>query len=100
MSYTTAGTSSGSLAVGTTVVQAKPSVLLSITLNPGSAASTVVVWDNASAASGKILWQLSGSAAGSSVSLDFSHPTQALNGLTVVVSGAAATASINYQRTY
>ncbi len=89
-------TSSGSLAVGTTAVSTKPGLLCNIVLNPGSAASTVTIYDNPSAASGTILWSMVGVANGSSIPVEFSAPLVASLGLTVVVAGTVATALIGY----
>lgn len=93
-------TSSGQLSVGTTTVQAKPCILTAVMLLPGSAASTIVVYDNASAGSGKILVQLVAPASTATNMIDFKHPIDALNGLTIVISGTSASGSINYARTY
>lgn len=98
MSY--AVTSSGQLAAGTTTVQAYPCVLSCLSISPAAAGSTITVYDNASAASGTILASLESPASGSSISLSFNNPINALNGLTVVVTGASATGFITYARTY
>lgn len=101
MSYQTAATSSGSIGVtAATVVSAKPAVLCSLTLNPAAAACTVTVYDNATAASGTVLASLTAPASVASTSLPLTHPINALNGITVVVTGTAATAVLAYQRTY
>jgi hypothetical protein len=93
-------TSSGSLAVGTTAVLAKPGLLHSVILNPGSAASTITVYDNASAASGTVLASLVAAASTSSVSVSFNSPIYSVNGLTVVVAGTAATGIVGYTKSY
>lgn len=98
--YQTAATSSGLLAVGTTTVAAHPAVLCSLTLNPAAAACSVTVYDNASAASGTIILELVAPASVASTSIALTHPINTLNGLTVVVAGAAATATLAYQRTF
>lgn len=89
---------SGSLAVGTTVVIAAPALLMSLTLNPGSAASSLTVYDNASAGSGTILASLVGSASGSSIPFALNYPLFVKNGITVVVAGLAATAVLSYSK--
>lgn len=91
-------TSSGSLAVGTNIVINQPALLHSIILNPGSAASSVTVYENASAASGLVLGALVGATSGSSVEVAFNAPIYSRYGLTVVVAGTAATAIISYKR--
>lgn len=93
-------TSSGSLAVGTTAVIAAPALLQSVILNPGSATSTVTVYDNASAASGTVLVSLTAPASVSSVPVSFNSPIYSTKGLTVVVAGTAATAVIAYTKSY
>lgn len=100
MSYQTASTSSGSIGVtAATTVSANPSVICSLTLNPAAAACTVTVFDNASAASGTVLASLVAPASVGSVSLPLTHPINATKGLTVAVTGTAATAILTYQRT-
>lgn len=93
-------TSSGALAVGTTVVQAKPSDLCSVILSPAATVATVTIFDNATAASGRILATMQAAANGAAATIDFSHPLVGLNGLTVVVTGAGATANIGYVRSF
>lgn len=90
--------SSGELAVGTTTVLAGTGMLYDLVLIPGSAVSTVKVYDNASAASGTIIAELNSPASGASVIRPASVPIQAINGLTVVVAGTGAIALITYQR--
>jgi hypothetical protein len=93
-------TSSGSLAVGTTAVYANPALLACVILNPGSAASTVTVYDNASAGSGTVLASLAGVANGASVALPLSIPIRAAKGITVVVAGTGATAVATFLPTF
>lgn len=89
-------TTSGSLAAGTTTVQAQPAALCYVSLTPAAAVSTVTVYDNKSAGSGTILAQLSAPANASTVEVSFHNPSQGLTGITVVVTGAAATAIVHY----
>lgn len=100
MGYSTPATSSGELAAGTTTVLAAPGVLTGIALHPGSATSSIKVYDNKSAASGTVLFELVAPANTATILEAFNHPINALNGLTVVVAGTAATAHILYQKTY
>jgi hypothetical protein len=93
-------TSSGELAAGTTVVYANPALLASLILNPGSATSSVKVYDNSSAASGTIIAELVGAANGASIPLSFDSPIRSLRGLTVVVAGTGATALITFLPTF
>lgn len=90
-------TSSGSLAVGTTLVQKNPAGLCFVSLTPAAAISTVTVYDNGSGvASGTILAVLSAPANAATVEVSFNNPAQGLTGLTAVVTGAAATAIVHY----
>lgn len=91
-------TSSGSLAVGTNAVINQPALLHSVILNPGTAASTVTVYENASAASGVILASLVAPLSTASLNITFNAPIYSRFGLTVVVAGTAATAVISYKR--
>lgn len=89
--------SSGSLAVGTTVVSSRKTLLNSVSVvGGGVAAGSVVVYDNASAASGTILASLQTDAIGRTSSIVFVYPVRADNGLTVVVAGAGATAVVTF----
>lgn len=89
-------TSSGSLAVGTNTVSTKPGLLCNLVLNPGSAASSITVYDNATAASGTVLCSLLATANGQSVTASIAAPIVVNNGITVVVAGTAATATLSY----
>lgn len=89
-------TSSGSLAVGTTSISTLPGLVCNVILNPGSAASTVTVYDNPSAASGTVLWSAVAAANTNSVSANLSSPIVANKGITVVVAGTAATAVVTF----
>lgn len=72
--------------------------LCHIMLHPGSATSTVTIYDNATATSGTVLALLQGVANGSSVSIPLSYtPVLCKNGISAVVTGTAATAQIFYQ---
>lgn len=92
----TRSTSSGTLAVATTVIQAQPAAVCSLSLTPAAAASTLTVYDNATAGSGRVLAQLSAVANGATVEMTFNYPPQGLTGLTAVVTGAAATGLVHY----
>lgn len=98
MAMTEPSTSSGLLTVATTVVCAAPCVLTSLILNPAAAASSVVVYDNASAASGTVLAELLAVANGASVPHGFNSGIMATKGITVVVTGTAATATVSFAR--
>jgi hypothetical protein len=89
-------TSSGSLAVGTTSISTMPGLVCNVVLNPGSAASSVTIYDNATAASGTVLFSLVGAASGSSIAAALSCPIIANKGITVVVAGTAATAFVGF----
>lgn len=93
-------TSSGSIAVGTTVVLAKPGLLWAANLNPGSAACSVTIYDNASAASGNILAQILGVANGASNALPLLSPVFCKNGMTVVVAGTGALAEVYFTQSH
>lgn len=90
--------SSGQLTVATTVVISAPALLGAVVLNPGSAASSITVYDNASAGSGTILASLLGVANGASITLPLDFPIYTTRGLTVVVAGTAATGYVCYSR--
>lgn len=85
------------LAVGTTTAVAAPCHVTAIMLHPGSAASTVTFYDNASAGSGTIIAILQGPASGATTIIPFDSPIVALKGVTAVVSGTGAQAQIYYQ---
>jgi len=91
-------TTSDSLTVATTSVIAAPALLHSLTLNPGSAASSVILYDNASAGSGTVLAQLLGVANGASITICFPSPVCANKGITATVAGTAATANFTYTK--
>lgn len=96
MSYSPS-TSSGSIGVTAgTAVATKAGLLCNVVLNPGSAASSITIYDNASAASGTVLLSLVAAASSSSVTANINYPIVACNGLFVVVAGTAATAVISY----
>lgn len=90
-------TSSGSIAVTAgAVVSAMPGLLCNVILNPGSAASSVTLYDNASAASGTVLWSAVAAASTNSVSSNFSIPVAVSKGIYIVVAGTAATAVVTF----
>lgn len=89
--------SSGDLAVGTTAVVARPAELTGILLTPAAADCSVVVYDNKSAASGTVIARVTALANTATASAFINIPVEALNGLTVVVAGAGATAIVHYK---
>lgn len=94
------GTSSGLLTVATTVVCAAPALLASVVLIPGSAASTILVYDNATTNSGTVIASLAGVANGAAITLPLTIPVRASKGITAIVAGTGATAVINFLLTY
>lgn len=89
-------TSSGSLTVGTTTVTSTASLLCSVVLNPGTAASSLTIYDNASAGSGTVLYSCVAALSTNSVVCNLPRPINALNGITAVVAGTGATAVLGY----
>lgn len=91
-------TSSGSLtaAAGTTAVSTMAGMLTAVVLNPGSAASSVTVYDNATTGAGTVLWAFVGAANGTSIASEFSCPIACSKGITAVVAGTGATAVLSY----
>lgn len=86
------------MTVQTVTVYAKPALLCNLMLHPGSAASTITVYDNASAGSGTILAFLQGVANGATVLFPFDgSPPRANNGITCVVTGTGAQAQAYFQ---
>lgn len=98
MSILEPSTTSGLITVSTTVIISKPALLTSLILNPGSAASSVVCYDNATAGSGTVLAELEGVANGASITFTPISAIQASAGITIVVAGTSATATLAYQR--
>jgi hypothetical protein len=90
-------TTSGSIAVGAaTVVTARPARLLGIVLAPAAAASAITVYDNASASSGTLIGNVQAVANGTTINWDINGGVECNNGITVTVTGAAATAIVYY----
>lgn len=86
--------SSGELSASA-VVRSRPSEFWGVLLVPGSATSSVVIYDNASAASGNILCEISAAAANSaSVPVILNVPAEALNGIYCSISGTGAKAIV------
>lgn len=93
-------TASALITVQTLTVCAGPALLCNLMLHPGTTASTLTIYDNASAASGTVLAQLQAVASGNSIVFPFDDsPPQSKNGLTCVVTGTGATAQIYFQPT-
>lgn len=91
-------TPSGSIGVtAATVVSNSPSALHSIILTAAAAAATIIVYDSASAASGTVLASLT-VLTGTSASVPFHCPLNCLKGITVAVTGVAATAFLSYSK--
>jgi hypothetical protein len=86
------------MTVQTVAVCAAPALLANVVLHPGSAASTLTVYDNASAGSGTVLAVLLGVANGASVSLPFDIPVYCAKGITCVTAGTGAQSQVYYQR--
>jgi hypothetical protein len=86
------------LTVQTVVVCAAPALLTAVMLHPGSAASTITVYDNATAGSGTVLAVLQGTANGATQIIPFDSPVNAKNGITATVTGTAAQGQVYFQR--
>lgn len=78
------------------VVKAASGYLVSVLLTAGSAAATIVLYDNASAASGTVLATLKTSAANISVQWSPAQPIAFQNGIYADITGASATAYVAY----
>lgn len=91
-------TSSG-LITADGAVYALPCKLWGLSLSPAAAASSIVVYDNASAASGTVLAKLSVAANTQTVNITFNQGVQAQFGLYVDISGASADAVVYYSPT-
>lgn len=97
MAMTESVKSSGQVAVtAATVVSSIPARAHYLSLTPAAAASSVIVYDNASAASGTILLELKAPAAGASIIVPLDSPVMALLGITIAVTGTGATAVVHY----
>lgn len=93
----TPGTSSGDLAVtAATTVTARPARVMSVTLTPAAALSTMIVYDNASAASGTVLVRLQAAASGASVVWQPTYGSAANAGITVAITGSGAIGTVHY----
>lgn len=86
------------MTVQTVIVCSVPALLTNIMLHPGSAASTITVYDNASAASGTVLALLQGPASGATVIFPFDTPVYCKNGITCVTAGTGAQSQVYFQR--
>ena len=85
------------MTVQTVTVCAAAGLLANVMLHPGTAASSVTIYDNATAGSGTILCTLLGTANGATVLFPFSPAVFFRNGLTCVVTGTGAQAQVYYQ---
>lgn len=89
--------SSGVLSVGTTTVVDRKSYLNSCSLTgDGTNTATMTVYDNASAATGKIVSVIRINTAGITVHKEWNYPVRIDNGITVVVTGTGAQATLTY----
>lgn len=92
--------SSGAITVVTSLnVTSSPGLLHSVILHPGSAASSIIVYDQSgTAASGTVLCKLLGVANGASVVAIFPAPIYTTRGIAVAVAGTAAEAVVTYTK--
>lgn len=90
--------SSGDLAVGTTAVCGVPGFVTSVTLSPAAADCSVLIYDNKSAASGTVVARLLLKANTGSQQLSYESPIVCNAGITAVVAGTGAVATITFQR--
>lgn len=85
---------------GDVAVSAGPCLITGITLMAGTAASSLLLYDNASAASGTKIWQISlkaETAAGDTChSISFPEPLNCANGCYVDWTGVAAVGYVSY----
>jgi hypothetical protein len=88
-------TSSGEL-TASAAIKALPCQLASVTVTPGSATTTVIIYDNASAASGTKLLSITMAANGSTQTFSLNYPKVANNGLYCSISGTGASANVDY----
>lgn len=86
------------MTVQTLSVVAAPALLTAIMLHPGSAASTLTIYDNASAGSGTVVAVLQGVANGATVIIPFDSPIWVGKGITCVTSGTGAQSQVYYQK--
>lgn len=96
--------SSGVLTVtATSVVCSTNCLVTDVVLNPGSAASVVNVYDPAgqgvtTTTNATLVLKIVGAASGSSVVTNQARPLELKNGCLVEVTGAAATAVVNFSK--
>ncbi len=88
-------TSSG-LKSSSTAIIARPALLHGITLLQASAACTAIVYDNATTNAGVALEQVNNNTNTSTVTVKFTHPVEASNGLYVALTGTGANVIIHY----
>ena len=94
---TSSSIASGAIGPGTVTVVNRKSLLNSFALTgDGTNAATAIIYDNASAASGKVLASLRVLAGGETVHQEFTYPIRADEGLTVIVTGIGAVATVAY----
>ena len=87
---------SGVLAVGTTVVSARPCKISGIVLNPAAAACSVTIYDNPTAGSGTVIAILTATANGPSATNFTTLPIECKSGATAVVAGTGAQANVYF----
>lgn len=78
------------------VVTDRPARIMSVTLIPAAAASSIILYDNASAASGTVLAQLSAVANGASVHWSVTAGVVCNFGIYADITGASANAIVYY----
>lgn len=89
--------SSGSIAPGTQVVCDRKTFVNHISLTgDGTNAAAITVYDNASAASGKVISLIRIGAGGNTIHKEYTFPVRMDNGITVVVTGTGAVATVGY----
>lgn len=97
MGFYKPSTSSG-LKTSSANIVAKEATITGVILVPGSAASSVILYNDAgtAAVAGEELIKLSGVANGESVSVSFDHPIHASKGINAVVAGTGAAFIVLY----
>lgn len=89
--------SSGTISPGTQVVCDRKTYVNHISLTgDGTNAATVTVYDNASTGSGKIISLIRIGAGGNTIHKEYTYPVRMDNGITVVVTGTGAAATVGY----
>lgn len=81
---------SSDLLTADAVIAARPCYITGVNIIPAAAASTIVIYDNASAASGTVVAKVTAVANGESVLHQFDSPIECLKGAYADVTGASA----------